>query len=299
MRKKVDLAVGLKPFAIASHVDLSKTNERDQFQIVCYENNNIAFFSESVVLVEGDSDYIALAHLARVINPARDCRQVPVAFARISGKGCIRRYCEFFRRFQMRVSLITDLDFLLGAEFFQIDPAPELRDQREQFIRAVDAVLETERREGAPAVERAARAEQKPRIREAYRRAGQLEALRRVGQATSEQVDAAFREAEDAEREWARTDVLKKHQDAGFLEQKRALLEALRNCDVYVWEKGAIDDYDPAGITGNGKPARAQSFCGAVGTREQAIALCAGGHRKRTGEPASEFEAVFDGIFRA
>ena len=59
MRKRVDPAVTPKPFAAADHVDLSNANERDQFQIICYENNNIAFFSEAVVLVEGDA-YIAL-----------------------------------------------------------------------------------------------------------------------------------------------------------------------------------------------------------------------------------------------
>jgi putative ATP-dependent endonuclease of the OLD family len=299
MRKNSDSAVASKPFATASHVDLRNANERDQFQIICYENNNIAFFYETVVLVEGDSDYIALPHLARIINPAWDCRQVPVAFAKIGGKGNIRRYRDFFYRFRMHTLVITDLDFLLGPEFSQIDPSRELCARRDQLLVAIDAALEAEKRVPDLAARRVARAEERAQIRESWRIVGKLECLRRTGGAAAEDVDAAVNQSEAAEQEWARMDVLKNAQDAGVLEQKRALLETLRACDVYVLEKGTIDHYYPVGVTGSGKPARAQSFCSMIGTRDQAIALCCGGHRKMNGDPTSEFEAIFERVFRA
>lgn len=297
MRKLVDPAIADKPFAVADHVDVRAANERDQFQIICYENNNIAFFAETVVLVEGDSDYIALPHLARVINSAWDCRQTPVAFARIGGKGSIRRYREFFRRFRMRALVVTDLDFLLGNEFSQIDPLADLRAQRDRLLTAIDAVLEAERRVPEQSAERVRRAEERAQIRESWRRVGKLELLRRSGKATAAEVDAAVQDTETEETEWARKDVLWNTQDAEVLRQKRALLETLRGHGVYVLEKGTIDDYYPAGVVGNGKPARAQCFCNMIGTREAAIALCSADHRSANGEATSEFEAIFADIF--
>ena len=74
-----------------------------------------------MVLVEGDSDYIVFPHLARLIDPVWDCGQLPVRFARIGGKGNIRRYRDFFRRFGAQVLVVADLDFLLGNEFTNTD----------------------------------------------------------------------------------------------------------------------------------------------------------------------------------
>ncbi len=121
MKKKFDAAISAKPFGAVHAIDLGDTNTRDQFQIICYENNNIAFFADAVVLVEGDSDYIVLPHLACVLSPAWGSNQSPVRFARIGGKGNIRRYRQFFQRFGTRVFVLTDLDFLLGKEFDQIE----------------------------------------------------------------------------------------------------------------------------------------------------------------------------------
>ncbi len=122
MQKKSDTAIASKPFGVASYIDLGNAKAKDQFQIICYENNNIAFFAETVVLVEGDSDYIVFPHLARVLDPAWECRQLPVGFVRIGGKANIRRYREFFSRFGMRALVVTDLDFLLGAGAGELSP---------------------------------------------------------------------------------------------------------------------------------------------------------------------------------
>src|SRR5262249_32674652 len=119
MRKQSDIAIAPKPFGAAHPIDLGDTSVRDQFQIICYENNSMAFCAERVVLVEGDSDYIVLPHWARVINQSWDCGQTPVRFARIGGKSNIRRYKQFFERFKSRVLIVTDLDFILGSEFGQ------------------------------------------------------------------------------------------------------------------------------------------------------------------------------------
>ena len=53
-----------KPIARLIPIDTSSLSDRDLFQIISYENNNSAFFARKVLLVEGDSELIALPHIA-------------------------------------------------------------------------------------------------------------------------------------------------------------------------------------------------------------------------------------------
>ena len=45
-----------------------------------------------------------MPHIAKTLNSSWDVAKVPVVFARITGKGNIRRYREFFTRFSVRVN---------------------------------------------------------------------------------------------------------------------------------------------------------------------------------------------------
>ena len=71
--------------------------------------------------------------------------------------------------------------------------------------------------------------------------------------------------------------------------------------DVYVLERGAIEQYYPGTITGADKPSRAQDFCAKVATREAILACC--GEQTVDGdgtrERIKEFELIFEDVFRA
>jgi hypothetical protein len=250
-----------------------------------------------VVLVEGDSDYIVFPHLARLIDPVWDCGQLPVRFARIGGKGNIRRYRDFFRRFGAQVLVVADLDFLLGNEFTQIEPSESLRTERDKLIAAIDSVINANGDVPEPKAERIKRAHEKGDLRELWRRARQLQAQYKEGKATLEAVTAAVEEFFSWEKYWTRRDVLKECPNAELRAQKHALLENLRAQGIFVLEKGTIEDYYPTGVVGESKPSKAQSFCNTVTTKEQALALCTTGHRGPTGASASEFEAICRTIF--
>ena len=299
MRKKTDTTVTPKPFGAAYPIDLGDTSARDQFQIICYENNNIALFAETVVLVEGDSDYIVLPHLARVINPSWDFGQVPIRFARIGGKGNIRRYKHFFNRFQMRVLVVTDLDFLLGTEFSQIDPSEDLKTQRDMLLAAVDDAIKINGGTPEPNAERTKAAQERGDLRALWRKARELQGKCRLGQAPMDDVINAVDEFFAWEKYWGRRDILRQCPSPQLGAQKRALLDNLRCHGVYVLEKGSIEDYYPPGIAGETKPTKAQCFCNTVTTREQALALCDCGHKGVGEAVVSEFEVMFQNIFNS
>lgn len=298
MRKKEDPALASRPFGAASPIDLGNTSARDQFQIICYENNNIAFFADTIVLVEGDSDFIILPHLAKTVNETWDQSQLPLRFARIGGKGNIRRYKEFFARFEARVVVVTDLDFLLGSEFSQIDPSDAIKTLRDQLFAALDAAIHENGEIPEPSDKQVKEANQKGDLRALWRNVRELRKEHKNGTADWEKVEQAIEEFFAWEKYCARREFLKGCPNPEILSKKRLLLTELRKQQVCVLEKGAIEDYYPEGIKGDGKPARAQHFCKTISTREQAIALSAAGHLGFGEVKVTEFEAIFQMIFQ-
>jgi putative ATP-dependent endonuclease of the OLD family len=78
---------------------------------------------------------------------------------------------------------------------------------------------------------------------------------------------------------------------------KHKLLAELREQNVFVLEKGAIEDYYPATVVGGDKPSKAQHFCKTVNDRATAIALCSNQLPDKDGKPGNEFEMIFGSIF--
>jgi energy-coupling factor transporter ATP-binding protein EcfA2 len=299
MRKKIIPTVAEKPFGTAIPIDLTNMSARDRFQLICYENNNIAFFADTVVLVEGDSDCIVLPHIARLLDSAWDCSQAPVRFARIGGKGSIRRYRQFFEHFGTRIVVVADLDLLLGTEFMLVDPTEEARTLRDQLLAATDAYVE--KNGGFPepthgeVKERFKRGDLKVCFREAK---GLVEAFKN-GRSSAEDALAAFNGLIDWERYSGRKVALRTATDEKIVRTKRSLLECLRAVGVCVLERGAIEDYYPQSIDGDGKPAMAQCFCNTITSRDAALCLSDGEHTLRDGSSGSEFHAIFEIIFGA
>lgn len=299
MKKKTDTALTPKPFGAARPIDLGETSARDQFQIICYENNNIAFFSDTVVLVEGDSDIIVLPHLAKIIDPSWNCSHLPVRFARIGGKGNIRRYRRFFERFDTRVLVVADLDLLVGGEFDQIDPTEEVRNLREQLLQAADALLECKGGVPEPKADQVKDAHARGDLRALWRRVRQLKAQHSAGQIPWSDVETGIDEFFAWERYWGRRDTIRESSDPSLLALKMALLENMRRHGVFVLERGAIENYYPDAVCGDSKPIKAQNFCNTVTDKSQALSLCSGGHRLPDGTALTEFEVIFRSIFPA
>lgn len=292
LRKVSEPEVATKPFTRVYPIDLQDMKAKDQFQIICYENNNIAFFADTVVLVEGDSDYLVLPHLARVLNSDWDCGKTSVRFAKINGKTSIRRYKEFFARFSTRVVVLADLDLLVRS-FDQIDPPANIGTLRSELITAIDGTSNTNSPQERSSEE----------VRDAHGR-GDLKALwqrakhaygeYKAGRGTMDEVGSSVDEFFAWERDNVRLEALKTPCDDNIRARKTALLRAL---DVFVLDRGDIEVYYPPSIAGRDKPSKAQAFCNTVSTREAALALCDEIEVDGTGKRMREFEVIFGAIF--
>jgi len=297
LRKVTDAAIAPGPFTQAQPVDLSDMTAKDQFQIICFENNNAAFFADTVVLVEGDSDYLLMPHIARTLDPSWDVAKLPVVFARITGKGNIRRYREFFMRFSVRVPVIADLDLLVNG-FDHIGPDVAVKFARDNLLARVDELIVPDT--NGPSEKNAKDAHDSGELRGLWRKVKQSQEKLKIGECTQAEHDAAVEMFFAWQRKDDRLTVLKTSTDVKMIQLKHRLLDMLRTVDVYVLERGAIEQYYPDTIKGADKPSRAQDFCAKVATRDAILACCSEQKVEREGAQMSikEFDLIFQGIFQ-
>lgn len=296
LRKGSDAAVAPRPFTQVQPVDLSDMNAKDQFQIICFENNNAAFFADTVVLVEGDSDYLLMPHIARTLDASWDVAQVPLLFARITGKGNIRRYREFFTRFGVRVPVIADLDLLVNG-FDHIAPDGAVKTARDNLLAKVDELIVPDA--NGPSAKDAKDAHDSGELRGLWRQVRESQLKLQAGTCTQAEHDAAVDAFFAWQRKSDRLAVLMTSADVQLIQLKHRLLEMLRKVDVYVLERGAIEQYYPDTVTGADKPSRAQDFCAKVATRDTILACCGEQEFMRDGALVKEreFTLIFNGIF--
>jgi len=257
-----------KPIGECCPIDLTHLSERDKFQLVSFESSNLAFFSKKIVLVEGDSELIVLPHIATKLQPHWDFKATSTCLVKISGKGSFRRYREFFDCFKVDVSLIADLDVLV-KDFDKLSPSPQAMVLLEDLLKDVDKIVDDENKLAACPPKLLKEELQRDRAKTLYE---QLSAARVSGDASEQMrlLDELF----VFERTRPRLEILLDQNRASIVNKKRLLLAELRSENIFVLEKGAIEDYYPNGITGPDKPSRAQSFCTVVDTADAIRAQC-------------------------
>lgn len=282
-----------KPFSELLPVELtSEMPFKDAFQLLCFENNNIAFFATDVVLVEGDTDIIAFKHIAKKLNPAWDFDKGRVMMLRVSGKSNFRRFTEFFGRFGIRVHIIADLD-LVARDFdklgFPADAA--IHQERSTLLQEVDKVAGT----AAPDADRIKKLFTQRTWRERWTDA--IAAMRcfKAGVKPTDDQIALMELMLEEERHQPRIDTLKGNTTIRSL--KRNFLSALRTHNVHVMDRGEIEDYYPSEIVGGDKSSKAEDFTKKVVTKDAIIGLCESVPDGGTGTEKPEFEVMFMQIF--
>lgn len=271
---------------------LDQVTPREAYQIICYESNSAAFFSDRVVLVEGDSDIIYLKHAAKLLNAdwCFDARNIPVI--RIGGKGNIRKYRTFFEHFGVEVVVIADLDAIVD-QFPSLDPCPECVRLHQSLFGRIDGIIN---RDGSKFQVKAANARDivgKYTFIQKYDRVKQIATAMRAGIAPSDDemalLDGLYRE----ESMHLQRQVLESEPEVA--PEKSALLERMRSRGVHVWSRGGIEKYYPPGITNDDKPSMALAACGKVTSAEHVRGCCT-----CPGDDSAapcEFERVFRAVF--
>ncbi len=293
-----DPGVSDKPYTQVQPVDLSEMTSKDQFQIICFENNNAAFFADTVVLVEGDSDYLLFPHIAITLNPAWDVAKKPVHFARITGKGNIRRYRHFFKQFDVRVPVIADLDLLLNG-FQLISPSKEVTAARSNLLARVDELIEPDAGDAEPSGAEARDAHDSGELRSLWKRVQERQSELAAGKCTQDDLGQAVDEFFAWQRKSDRLAILMNSNDPQMVSSKWRLLEMLREDDVYVLERGTIEQYYPDDVAGPDKPSQAEDFCAKCATRDAVLACCGEQEFMRDDKLVKEreFNLIFEPIF--
>ncbi len=285
----------VKPRGHALPVDLGNMTAKEQFQLICYDNNNAAFFADGVLLVEGDSDYLVVPHLSKTLSAEWDFGRGRIAVVRIHGKGSIRRYREFFQQFDMRVMVFTDLDILVN-DFDKLDVPDDLNRLRSTLLQRVDRAIADAGEAPTMNSAQAREAQRSGRQKQLWEAARAKQQEHAEGKAPVEELNAAIDEFFAVERKPARMARLASA-DGEIADQKNSLLRRLREHDIFVLEKGEIEDYYPDSVTGGDKPSKAQSFCREITTDVQAESLCNTVVVDNAGNRRPEFRAIFESIF--
>ena len=285
-----------KPFTRACPVELTGISPRDEFQIICFENNNAAFFAKRIVLVEGDSDLIALPHIAETLDDKWNSRSHSVAFVRVSGKGSIARYRSFFKRFEVPLFVITDLD-TIDDGFDKLEPTEEAKNLRFLLLQEADLANAEAGLSGAKKTEAIKDVQASKGLQQLWADVRAAKAAFDADKNGYAELDAAVDAFFAWERKNIRRECIRRAEQTEVKTAKLALIWELRKTGVFVLEQGALEDYFPAEVTGPDKPSRAQAFRSTFTQREQILPLSPQQTCPTTGKASSEFEFIFSAIF--
>jgi putative ATP-dependent endonuclease of the OLD family len=283
---------GQKPYGYVRYLDFLKDiSAKDAFQLLCYENNSAALFAKKVLLVEGDSDFIYLKHIAKILNEKWDFEACNIPIVRISGKSNVKRFKQFFEKFGVEVHTLLDLDAIIsGFELLGVEES--IIQKRIAFLEVVDGLAETMGVSGDLSRHKIKELLRRYSFKQKYDRlkelAVQVAAGNQVTQENVMEIELLFSEETDA----ARKEVLNRELD---IEYKDELLRDLRRRHVYILSKGVIEDYYPQGVLGEDKPSKALNACKLVREYADIQKLCPKVFENNI--ELLEFEDIFCRIF--
>jgi hypothetical protein len=263
-----------KPVGVLHHVNFELDAESAEvFRMARFENADAGFFSQRVVLFEGESDDAYFKHVAKKLNPDWDFDRKNVALVRVSGKGNFAKFRRFFEAFGIEVKIVADLDALFDG-YVHLSAGAPVTALRTTAIQTID------QRIAALGI----KAEPQPRqIKDKLKTHGwrgrydaAKQALRDVQQTqqvtpeTLASIEGLFVWEDDI----ARVKACK--EDAQASAAIVPVLDAARQSGICILSNGAIEDYYPAGAPPSGaKPERAMAAAALVVDQQTALGLSA------------------------
>ncbi|MDN6888390.1 AAA family ATPase [Variovorax sp. CAN2819] len=271
--------------------DLDPTSA-EVFQLARFENADAAFFSQRVILFEGESDDAYCRHVAKILNLDWDFDKRNVTLVRVSGKGNFAKFRRFFSAFGIEVKVVADLDALFEG-YQHLGASADVAALRQTMLHQIDAriaVLGTVAEPKARQIKARVQQESwKAKYDIAKETLRAVQASRQVDDETLALLDGLFA----WEREIARMQACEADTDAAAA--LVPVLDALRAEGICVLARGAIEDYYPsAAPTSGSKPERALAASNLVTNSDEAIALS----RPLVAGRLSELQEIFEELFR-
>ncbi|WP_442754259.1 ATP-dependent nuclease [Methylocystis sp. JAN1] len=277
----------LHPVVFALDPDNAET-----FRLARFENADAAFFSQRVVLFEGESDDAFFKHVAKHLDPAWDFDVKNVAMVRVSGKGNFAKFRKFFEAFGIDVKIVADLDAMFEG-FAHLGVGGDVNDVKATAIQKIDERIAALGIKAEPAARQIKDKMNGQSFKQRYDDA--KSALRRVqeGAAVDEVTVTALDGLFTWEKDIARVRAC--HQDDEARGALVPVLDRMREQGVCVLLQGAIEDYYPDGAPRSGpKPSRAMVAASLVLDSATASALSL---PLAPGRP-SELHQICDALFR-
>lgn len=282
-----------KPEAVLYPVNFELNQaSAETFQLARFEHADAAFFSQRVVLFEGESDDAFCRHVAKLLNAEWDLEKRNIALVRVSGKGNFQKFRSFFTSFGIDVKMVADLDALFEG-FQHLGANQAAIEMRHAVIRMLDQRVEARNIKPEPSAKQIQRRVQHATWKTRYETTkNALLAVRETREVTDEALellDSLFVWEQDISRLRVCTE------DTEATEALVPLLDSLRAQGICVLARGAIEDYYPDGVSNSGpKPSRALAACSIVTSKELALGLSKPfGAGRRT-----ELEEIFEELFR-
>jgi putative ATP-dependent endonuclease of the OLD family len=292
IRKQESSVSTQRPYAELHTISLTEVSERDLFQLICYENSAAAFFCERVVLIEGDCDLIYLKHLAKLLNPDWDFDAQHIALVRCNGNGGIKRYRDFFRKFHVDVSVITDLDTVID-QFSVLGASDRALQLHGILIQQIDRQIQQSPQYSDMAPEDFSKLSRGP-FRNRYQSLRPLIAKLECREPITDDEINVFKSLLTHEQALTRRRVLIKCDEVR--QHKESLLAELRLQHTHVLSAGTIEDYMPESNVTDNKTKRAIQARSMVTSRavfeEFGPRITDSDGRRRL-----EFDVIFEQIF--
>ncbi len=247
---------------------VQNSSYKDAFQIICYENTTPAFFSNKVLLVEGDSDLIFLKGLSPLINRSYCFDKLNIPIIRINGKNNIKRFFNFYQHFDIKVFSLLDRDVLLDG-FTHLELGnfkDEVMQLREAFITKIDAICREENI--VPQLKSSDIKNQRDSRSwvEKYYRLKELTFKFEDQKSLTNDEFNEIRSLFEFETNHVRRIALDL-EVTSHLPEKINLINRLYELGYFVLNNGAIENYYPSGYTGADKPSKALNALDILKTR--------------------------------
>lgn len=274
----------------AQPVDLD-LSLKDSYQVVRHENNEAAFFAQSVVLVEGDSDTFVYPHLARLFSKDWDDVEHNVMFVKIGGKGNITRYRTFFKHFDIPIHVIADLDALSNG-FEHLTCSEDIKEIRGKLMTLVEQHISNPSEPNARKIKEIGKSRT---TKERWASAQvHFEAWRRDRSDESIQgIESDLADLFSAGHGDAKLKLIEEPPTEEIAETLSLVISSLANEGTYVLRRGDLEYYCGNQTHGD-KVATAMEFCDNTKSLEDLKSL----HGANGEDIADELKTIFSSIFR-